>query len=165
METWTRQSAPLPKYIIMCKKTKNRLKGTAVEKNNSASNYRAELLGALCCLLIVKAASDSGTGHGTCTGYCDNKGVVLHCAGAKKYDKLKAGQSQDDLVRLCKEILWRTKIDVKYRHVRGHMDKLLRKEQLSLQEDLNIEADDLADQALRKTVREDTIMHSNLPYE
>ena len=92
-------------YIIMCKKTQNRLQGTVVDKSESASHYRAELLGALCCLLIVKAASDSGTGRGTCTGYCDNEGVVLYCAGAKKHEKLKRKQSQDDLVRLCKELL------------------------------------------------------------
>ena len=120
-------------YIIMCRKTKNRLQGTVVETSKSASNYRAELLGALCCLLIVKAASDSGSGHGTCTGYCDNKGVVLYCAASKKHDKLKRNQSQDDLVRLCRELLQGMTIGVKYRHVRGHMDNLLQKDQMSLQ--------------------------------
>ena len=103
-------------------------------KSESASNYRVELLGALCCLLTVKAASDSGPGHGTCTGYCDNKGVVLHCAMSKKHDKLKRNQSRDNLVRLCKELLRGMEIGVKYRHVRGHMDNLLQKDQMSLQE-------------------------------
>ena len=151
-------------YIITCKKTKKRLQGTVVDKSESASNYRAELLGALCCLLIVKAASDSGTGRGTCTGYCDNKGVVLHCAGSKKHCKLKMKQSQDNLVRLCKELLRGMNIDVKYHHVRGHMDDLLRQDQITLQEDLNAEADDQADKALRKAVRNDTNMIPVLPY-
>jgi hypothetical protein len=152
-------------YIIMCKKTKKRMHGTVVDKNENASNYRAELLGALCCLLIVKAAANSGTGRGTCAGYCDNKGVVLHCAGSKKHDKLKSKQSQDDLVRLCKEMLRGMDIDVNYHHVRGHMDDLLRRDQMTLQEDLNVEADDLADKALRKAIRTDSNMCQALPYE
>ena len=149
----------------MCKKTKNRLQGTVVGESESASNYRAELLEALCCLLIVKVASDSGSGRGTCTGYCDNKGVVLHCAGAKKHEKLKRKQSQDDLVRLCKELLRGMEVDVKYCHVKGHMNDLLRKDQMFLQEYLNVKADDLADKALRKAVRDNTSMSPVLPYE
>ena len=53
------------------------------------------------------------------------------CRG-KKHDKLKSKQSQDDLVRLCKELLRGVDIDVKYHHVRGHMDDLLQKDQMTL---------------------------------
>ena len=79
--------------------------GDSSGKGTSASNYRAELLDALSCLLVVKEASKSVTGQGKCDGYCDNKGVVLHCAGSKKYDKMRDKQSQDNLVRLYKELL------------------------------------------------------------
>ena len=71
-------------YIIMCKATGHRLQGTVVEKSPHASNYRAELLGALCCLLIVKAAADSGSHKGKYDRYCDNKGVVIHCNKLQK---------------------------------------------------------------------------------
>ena len=108
------------------------LQETIVEKSTSASNYRAELLGVLCCLLIMKAASESGTGQGKCDGYCDNKGVVLHCAGSTKHDKIKAKQSQDDLVRLCKELPKGMTTDVSYHHVKKHMDDILMSDQLSL---------------------------------
>ena len=87
-------------YVIMCTKSKKEIRGSIVESSEHASNYRAELLGALCCLLLVKAAQDSGTSNGSCTGYCDNKGVVLHCKRAKTWDKVRAKQSQDDLIRL-----------------------------------------------------------------
>ena len=127
-----------------------------VDKSKNASNYRAELLGALCCLLIVKAASESGADRGTCKAYCDNKGVVPHCMRSKRHDKLKQNQSQDDLVRLCKELLRGMEINIKYRHVKGHMDDLMETHQMFLQEDLNVEADDKADISLKKSVREDT---------
>ena len=45
------------------------------------------------------------------------------------------------------------------------MDDLLRQDQMTLQEDLNVEADDLAVKALRKAVRNDTNMSPVLPYE
>ena len=85
-----------------------------MEKIHAAGNYRAELLGALCCLLVVKAASESGSNKGRCKGYCDNKGVVLHCANSTKKNKIKIKQSQDDPVRLCKELLCGMSINVTY---------------------------------------------------
>ena len=109
-------------YVVMCTKSKKQLSGSVVEDSEHASNYRAELLGALCCLLIVKAAQDSGTRAGSCTGYCDNKGVVLHCKRAKTWDKVRAKQSQDDLIRLCREIMQGLELRVRYKHVRSHMD-------------------------------------------
>ena len=152
-------------YIIMCKSTGQRLQGTVVEKSHAASNYRAELLGALCCLLIVKAASESGSNKGRCKGYCDNKGVVIHCANSTKQDKMKIKQSQDDLIRLCKELLCGMSIDVSYHHVKGHMDDILRKDQLTLEENLNIEADELADEALRRAARMNECIEPSLPYK
>ena len=140
----------------MCKVSGQRLQGSVVKKSPNASNYRAKLLGALCCLLLVKAAAESGAGHGKCDGYCDNKGVVLHCAGSTKQSKIKPKQSQDNLVRLCKELLSGMSIDVTYRHVKGHMDDILRKDQLSLEESLNLKADELADEAFKMAERERT---------
>ena len=55
-------------YGVMCTKSKKELRGSVVESSEHASNYRAELLGALCCLLIIKAAQDSGTGNGVVHG-------------------------------------------------------------------------------------------------
>ena len=76
---------------------------------------------------------------------------------------MKINQSQDDLVRLCKELLSGVSIDVSYHHVKGHMDGILRKDQLSLEESLNIEADGLADEALIWVLRENTSINPGLP--
>lgn len=152
-------------YIVMCKLTGKQMQGTVVEKSHAAGNYRAELLGALCCLLVVKAASESGSSRGNCKGYCDNKGVVLHCAHSTRKDKIKIKQSQDDLVRLCKELLSEMPINVTYHHVKGHMDDILQRDQLTLEELLNIEVDEMADVALRQAVRENACIEPDLPYE
>ena len=78
---------------------------------------------------------------------------------------MKAKQSQDDLVRLCKELLCGMSIDVSYHHVKGHMDDILRKDQLTLEENLNIEADELADEALRRVARRNECIEPSLPYK
>ena len=59
----------------------------------------------------------------------------------------------------------RMPIDVTYHHVRGHMDNILRKDQLTLEESLNVKADELADEALRWAVRENTSINADLPYK
>ena len=79
--------------------------------------------------------------------------MVIHCANSTKQNKMEIKQSQDDLIRLCKELLCGMSIDVSYHHVKGHMDDILRKDQLILEENLNIEADELADEALRQAAR------------
>ena len=68
-------------------------------------------------------------------------------------------------MRLCKELLRGMSIEVSYHHVKGHMDDILRKDQLSLEEALNVEADELADEALRRAVRRNTSMNPDLPFE
>ena len=78
---------------------------------------------------------------------------------------MKIKPSQDDLMQLCKELLRRVSIDVSYHHVKGHMDDILRKDQLTLEESLNVEADELADEALRWAVRENTSINPDLPYK
>ena len=68
-------------------------------------------------------------------------------------------------MRLFRELLRGISIDVIYHHVKRYMDDILRKDQLSLEESLNVEADELADEALRTAVRENTNMNPDLPYE
>ena len=65
------------------------------------------------------------------------------------HNKVRAKQSQEDLVRLCKELLRGMTINVTYHHVKGHMDDQLQRDQMFLQEDLSIHADRLADEALK----------------
>lgn len=74
------------------------------ELSNSADNYRAELLGALCCSLILKAATMVPAVYAKepIQRYCDNMGVVKH--GNRFYTSLKDGQAHADLIRLFTDI-------------------------------------------------------------
>ena len=74
-----------------------------VEKGRHASNYRGKLLGAICVLLLLKAATVVPREYRRCKGFCENEDVIFHCN--KPDDKVKLNQSSDDLVRICKELL------------------------------------------------------------
>ena len=51
-------------YVIHCRKTGNEARGSVVERSETADNYRAEFLGAMCILLIIKAAMTDSTQTG-----------------------------------------------------------------------------------------------------
>ena len=54
---------------------------------------------------------------------------------------------------------------VRYKHVRSHMDEILREDQMSLQEKINLEVDKKADESLRRSVQHNTAITPTLPYE
>ena len=69
-------------FIIKCTETKQELKCTWVEKRESTSNYRAELLGAIGYFLVMKAflpdirSPDCDvTILPKCKAFCDNMGL------------------------------------------------------------------------------------------
>ena len=121
-------------YVIRCKPAGNKARGSIVERSETADNYRAEFLGAMCILLIIKAAATDHTQTGRCRVYCDNKGVVIHCNNPRI--KLKESQSQSDLVHMCQQLIHDTSINIDYQHVFCHMDNILNWNKLSLPESL-----------------------------
>jgi hypothetical protein len=81
--------------IIVCKEVRRIATFSAAERtdNQTASNYRSELLGGLMAALILKAASSllSGNAHPAVVA-CDNMGVVIH--GNDCHHSLCGAQSQ-----------------------------------------------------------------------
>jgi hypothetical protein len=65
---------------MQCWLTQQSLKCTWVELSNSADNYRGELLGAVCCSLILKAAASAPAPYpkAPLSWHCDNMGVIKH---------------------------------------------------------------------------------------
>ena len=136
MKTWTQRNAQLP-TLLCARSPDNDYKGPLSRKSQMLATAEPNFL--------VR-----------CAASCLSR--RRHCAGSTKQSKIKFKQSQDNLRRLCKELLTDMSINVTYYHVKGHMDGLLRKGQLSLEETLNVEADELADEVLKKAVRENTKM-------
>lgn len=86
--------------LMKCRITQAELVCTWAEMSTSADNYRGELLGALCCSLILKAAASVPATYPPTPvqRHCDNMGVIKH--GNRMYSALKDGQAQADLIRL-----------------------------------------------------------------
>jgi hypothetical protein len=111
------------------------------------SNYRGELLGGQMVALILKVASSLllGNEHPAVVA-CDNMGVVIHGNGCHR--SLREAQSQADLIRCFRGILAELPFKIIYEQVYGHQDKNLPWSVLTLLQQLNTIADQLAKDAL-----------------
>jgi hypothetical protein len=132
--------------------------------NHTASNYRGELLGNLMTALILKAASSllSGDAHPAVVA-CDNMGVVIH--GNDRHRSLREAQSQADLIRCFRGILAGLPFEIIYEHVYGHQDKNIPWNLLTLLQQLNTIADQLAKDALWRAFASGRFISSNFPFK
>ena len=65
-------------FVITCISTGQKAMGTVVERNDFADNYRAEVLGAIGGLLILRAAIKRVSPYKQCLVYCGNLGIIRH---------------------------------------------------------------------------------------
>ena len=128
-------------FVLRYKQTGKTAKGTVAGKGRHAGNYRDELMGAMCALLLLKAVTVVTREYRRCKGFCDNEGVIFHYNNIDEKVKLK--QSSDDLVRICKELLRSLPMKVYFGYVRGHADRHTPFEHLTLAQQLNVIADKL----------------------
>jgi hypothetical protein len=108
--------------IMKCRLSAKELTCTWIEVSDAAYNYRAEWLGALCCSLLLKAASHTPTVYNRLPveRNCDNMGVVKH--GNNLYGALKDGQAQADVIRLTKSLDRNLPLHFTYKWVQSHTD-------------------------------------------
>lgn len=108
--------------IMKCLITNQEITCVWVELSNSADNYRAKLLSALCCSLILKAASMTPAVYRRTSlhWHCDNMGVVKH--GNNLYPMLKDKQSQSYIIRLFQCIKKSLPFPHSYAWVQSHTD-------------------------------------------
>ena len=152
--------------IIRCTYTNQELTCTWAECSVSADNYRAELLGALCCSLLLKAASHTPSvcPQHPVLRHCDNMGVVKH--GNRLYPRLKDGQSQSDIIRLMKDIDSHLPFPYRYVWVESHTDsKSHRKHVQTSIERCNTRADSMAKTALVSALSSREFISSLFPFE
>ena len=90
-------------------------------------------------------------------------GVVIH--GNDRYRSLREAQSQADLIRCFREILAGLPFDIVYEHVYGHQDKNVAWNSLTLLQQLNTIADQLAKDALWRAFSSGRFISSNFPFE
>jgi hypothetical protein len=136
--------------VIYCRRTQQKATVTWVEKSDvyTADNYRAELLGGIALQLLVQVATDGKyiSSEMRPRFGCDNKGVVHH--GNHPRRPMPEKQQQADVLRYYKRLVRDAPFKCKMFHVYGHLDKLLAWDELTLEEQINIECDHLAEDSL-----------------
>ena len=149
---------------IYCMITKQKLRCGVAEQSISADNYRGEILGAVICQLILKAATlRRCSPFKEVTIYCDNQGVLTH--GNSPNDSLLEKQAQSDLLRHLKLLIRENPFNTKYRWVEGHAFEARGWKACNLQERLNHKADRLAKAVLISAVKSAQFINLYLPFE
>ena len=117
--------------------------GSFWERLPLASSYRAELLG-LCALhLLAQALSEYHNISGwAATLCCDNEGALEK--SSRHTHRIRPSARCTDILRSLKAIKPLLNGKLRYIHVFGHMDGLLKWEQLTLTQQLNCVCDTLA---------------------
>jgi hypothetical protein len=90
-------------------------------------------------------------------------GVVIH--GNDRHRSLREAQSQVDLIQCFRGILSGLPFKIVYEHGYGHQDKNISWNLLTLLQQLNIIANQLAKDALWRTFASSQFISSNLPFE
>ena len=141
-----------------------------MEKGESASNYRAELLCAIGYLLVMKAVlpdvrkTDCDvTTLPKCKAFCDNMGVLNHGKHPKK--PLSNKHVQADLLGHIKYLLRTLETRISFTHVYGHMDKHLDWEDMTKEQQLNVRMDKEAGEALEKAVENEECIKKDFPHK
>ena len=136
-------------WIIICTKTKRRVRGSFYEVSNVASAYRGELLGLVAIHTIVWAAAQyyrlSAVQGKIC---CDNQGALYKSSYSPR--RIRTGAPHADLLRALRSLKMNKLFQMTYDHVDSHQDRYKLWFQLSLPEQLNVICDGLAKEAVER---------------
>ena len=138
-------------WMIFCTNTGFRVTGTFWERSIAASSYRAELLG-LCALhLFAQAIAEFYKVVGwSALLCCDNKRALEASSHHKR--RIRPSAKCADILRSLKAVKPLLNGTFRYAHVYGHMDRMLKWEQLTLIQQLNCVCDTLAKNAVSNAI-------------
>jgi hypothetical protein len=134
-------------WIIFCTKTGFCLTGTFWEQSNSVSLYRAEMLG-LCTLhLLAWAVAEFYKIKGWSAILCCNNKSALKLL-SQHLRRIRPSARCADIRRSLKSTKQFLQGVFRYVHVYGHMDRLLKWEQLTLVQQLNCVCNTMAKRSI-----------------
>jgi hypothetical protein len=134
-------------WIICCTKTKQLLWGSFYKILPKAGSYRGELLGLVALhTLIVAVAKHFQLTTAVWKICCDNISALGQAGKAQK--RVSAGMIHSDLHQVIQTLKCSFQMDMKYSHVRAHQDRILPWSMLTLEQQLNVICDSLADKAV-----------------
>jgi hypothetical protein len=139
-------------WVVYCTNTGFRLTGTFWERSSSASSCRAELLG-LCALHLLSQALAE---FHKLTGWsallcCDNKRALEVSAHSTR--RIRPSAKCTDIRRSLKVIRPLLNGTFQYVHVYGHMDSMLKWEQLTPTQQINCICDTLTKRSVTNAIR------------
>ena len=138
-------------WIFHCQKTGHKLIGTFYEESSQANSYRGERLGLLAIHLLLAAIVEYfGTVVKSTKVCCDNEGGLY--ASSQRRSRIKAGASQADIDRVARRISKHLPTGIQYEWVASHQDSEKALNDLSLEEQLNIECDIRAKEAVESSL-------------
>ena len=150
-------------FMIYCRRTGSRCKGSVVEYSEDAGNYRAEILAGIMAQLVLRAASRRPAVYPPQSLGCDNKGVVFH--GNDPTSELCEKQTQADVLRVLKTLINEQPFSSSYVHVDGHVIRFKKWKDMTLDERMNESCDILAKKALMAGFATDDYIDSCFPFE
>ena len=121
------------------------------EVSDRANSYRAELLGLYAIHTFILALTKYLTipESATVNVRCDNKGALR--TSSRKYKRIRPSSKCADILRCFRTLHSKIRdIHIHYAHVSAHMDDLLSWDELTLEQQLNVQCDTLAKQAVSR---------------
>ena len=136
-------------WIVKDVTTDRRWACSFYEVSESANSYRTELLGLLSIHMFVLALSKyfELLSQSTVKLCCDNKGALR--TSSRKLIRIRPTSKCADILRCFRSLHHQLKnVHIHYAHVAAHMDDVLQWEDLTLDQQLNVQCDFLAKRAV-----------------
>ena len=150
-------------WVIYCTAARRHISARLVERSDSASAYRGELLGMLAIHVILYAIEEYYGVTGDSKVLCDNKGAIY--TFQKKSKRIPAGAKNNDIQRVLRQVKARTKSIHLLHHVKAHQDDYKKRRDLPLDAQLNCFCDDLAKEAVIEGIMNGIQKGATLPLE
>ena len=114
-------------------------------------------------VLILRAAAQRVSHYKERLTYCDNLGIVRHAGKPNK--PLPENQSQGGIINLLKQYITQLDFDVPYHRVNAYLDEVIRWDQLTEIQKLNVKCDTLAKEVLLNGIVDQEFIPSCFPFE
>ncbi len=134
-------------WIICCTTMKKLLRGSFYETSPKASLYREELLGLVALHTMIVAVAKHFQLTTVVGKICCDNNSALGQAG-KVCKRVSVGMKHSDLHQAIHTLKCSFRMDMKYSHVQAHQDRILPRSMLTLEQQLNIICNNLANKAV-----------------
>ena len=159
-------------FIFQCAETGKKATCTWAKLQHTSDNYRGKILGAIGLLLVLNAILTDPTSLAIIgeletelvgTLWTDYKKGISHGNDPKR--KLPHNQAHVDLILTMREMIKLLPIRAHFKYVQGHLDEHIPRSLLQPIQQLNCDANKLAEKALRKAILQNKFINCMFPHD